>query len=244
MRPSAAKITASLQSSGSTSTCMNNIAPAISPPAGIGDAKPANQAVLDWVQEVELLTQPENIFWCDGSERGKRIPARAKRASRTSLIKLNEQKVPRSLSASLQSERRRAGRAIHLHLHADERRSRPDQQLGGTGRNLRETARHAQGRDARAHDVRRSLHHGPAGFAADQSRLRNHRFDLRRPEHAHHDAHGRGRAASGSATIRTRNGIAACIRCSMSIPSAASSAISRRTTRSSRSAPVTAATFC
>src|SRR5207248_5188554 len=48
---------------------MNNPATAISPPAGIGDHKPANQAVLDWVHEVELLTQPENIFWCDGSER-------------------------------------------------------------------------------------------------------------------------------------------------------------------------------
>ena len=53
---------------------MNNPAPAIFPPAGIGDRKPANQAVLDWVHEVELLTQPENIFWCDGSEARKRIP--------------------------------------------------------------------------------------------------------------------------------------------------------------------------
>ena len=48
---------------------MKNIAPAISPPAGIGDNKPANQAVLDWVHEVELLAKPENVFWCDGSER-------------------------------------------------------------------------------------------------------------------------------------------------------------------------------
>ena len=47
---------------------MENIAPAISPPSNFGRNKPANQAVLDWVQEVELLTQPENIFWCDGSE--------------------------------------------------------------------------------------------------------------------------------------------------------------------------------
>ena len=46
---------------------MNNPASAILPPAGLGDRKPANQAVLDWVHEVELLTQPENIFWCDGS---------------------------------------------------------------------------------------------------------------------------------------------------------------------------------
>ena len=48
---------------------MNNLAPAISPPAGIGDSKSTNQAVLDWVQDVAKLTEPENIFWCDGSEK-------------------------------------------------------------------------------------------------------------------------------------------------------------------------------
>ena len=31
---------------------MENLAPAIQPPSGIGDKKPTNQAVLDWVQEV------------------------------------------------------------------------------------------------------------------------------------------------------------------------------------------------
>jgi len=48
---------------------MKNIAPAIFPPNGIGDATPANQAILDWVHEIGTLTKPENIFWCDGSER-------------------------------------------------------------------------------------------------------------------------------------------------------------------------------
>jgi GTP-dependent phosphoenolpyruvate carboxykinase len=48
---------------------MENIAPALSAPSGIGENKPTNQAVLDWVHEVESLTQPENIFWCDGSEK-------------------------------------------------------------------------------------------------------------------------------------------------------------------------------
>ena len=47
---------------------MDNLAPAITPPKGIGDSQPTNQSVLDWVREVETLAQPENIFWCDGSE--------------------------------------------------------------------------------------------------------------------------------------------------------------------------------
>ncbi len=77
------------------STFMKDIAPAISPPAGIGEAKPANQAVLDWVQDVAKLTQPENIFWCDGS--GRENDYLLGEACRQDvLIKLNEKKVPRS----------------------------------------------------------------------------------------------------------------------------------------------------
>ena len=74
---------------------MNNPAPAISPPAGIGDHKPANQAVLDWVHEIELLTQPENIFWCDGSERENDFLI-AESLKQNVLLKLNEKKAPRS----------------------------------------------------------------------------------------------------------------------------------------------------
>jgi phosphoenolpyruvate carboxykinase (GTP) len=74
---------------------MNNPAPAISPPTGIGDHKPANQAVLDWVHEVELLTQPENIFWCDGSERENDFLI-AESLKQNVLTKLNEKKAPRS----------------------------------------------------------------------------------------------------------------------------------------------------
>jgi phosphoenolpyruvate carboxykinase (GTP) len=74
---------------------MKNIAPAISPPFGIGNNKPANQAVLDWVHEVELLAKPENIFWCDGSER--ECDYLLQEAMRQNvLIKLNVKKVPRS----------------------------------------------------------------------------------------------------------------------------------------------------
>src|SRR5512132_4727112 len=75
---------------------MKDIAPAaISPPNGIGDAKPTNEAVLDWVQDVARLTQPENIFWCDGSAGEKDFLL--EQASRDDmLIKLNDKKVPRS----------------------------------------------------------------------------------------------------------------------------------------------------
>ena len=74
---------------------MDNLAPAIHPPSGIGDKKPTHQAVLDWVHEVELLTQPENIFWCDGSEKeNDYLLGEAQRQG--IVLKLNEQKVPRS----------------------------------------------------------------------------------------------------------------------------------------------------
>src|SRR4051812_8405769 len=74
---------------------MNNIAPAISSPEGIGQEKPPNQAVLDWVQDVARLTEPENIFWCDGSEREHAWLLEQAMAQNV-VIKLNDQKVPRS----------------------------------------------------------------------------------------------------------------------------------------------------
>jgi phosphoenolpyruvate carboxykinase (GTP) len=74
---------------------MTNIAPAISPPRGIGDAKPGNQAVLDWVHEIETLAQPENIFWCDGSEAEKKFLT-DEALKQNILIKLDQEKVPGS----------------------------------------------------------------------------------------------------------------------------------------------------
>src|SRR5438105_2750650 len=74
---------------------MDNLAPAISPPPGIGDAKPANPAVLDWAQEVARLTEPENIFWCDGSE--KENAWLLEQAQRLGVVlKLNTEKKPGS----------------------------------------------------------------------------------------------------------------------------------------------------
>jgi phosphoenolpyruvate carboxykinase (GTP) len=72
---------------------MENVAPAISPPTGMGDNKPANQAVLDWVHEVESLTQPKNIFWCDGSE-AENDYLLGEGCRQEVLIKLNQEKDP------------------------------------------------------------------------------------------------------------------------------------------------------
>src|SRR5919198_2577918 len=74
---------------------MKNIAPAIFPPTGIGDSKPTNQAVLDWVHEIGKLTRPENIFWCDGSERENEFLIEES-LKQNVLIKLNKKKLPRS----------------------------------------------------------------------------------------------------------------------------------------------------
>jgi phosphoenolpyruvate carboxykinase (GTP) len=74
---------------------MDNIAPAIHPPSGIGDRKPSHQEVLDWVDEVARLTQPENIFWCDGSQRENDYLLEQAQQQGV-LLKLNEEKVPGS----------------------------------------------------------------------------------------------------------------------------------------------------
>jgi phosphoenolpyruvate carboxykinase (GTP) len=41
---------------------------AIQAPEHLGRAKPENAAILQWVEETAALCQPENIFWCDGSD--------------------------------------------------------------------------------------------------------------------------------------------------------------------------------
>jgi phosphoenolpyruvate carboxykinase (GTP) len=72
---------------------MENIAPAISPPSGMGENKPANKAVLDWVHEVESLTKPENVFWCDGSK-AEHNYLLGEACRQGVLIQLNQEKRP------------------------------------------------------------------------------------------------------------------------------------------------------
>ena len=56
----------------------------------------ANRALLDWVEEVRQLCEPEDVVWCDGSEaEDKRL--RQLMVDSGSAIRLNEQKRPYSL---------------------------------------------------------------------------------------------------------------------------------------------------
>ena len=53
---------------------MKNIAPAISPPAGFGDQDTSNKAVLDWVEEIAALTQPDPSIDTDLIEQALFVP--------------------------------------------------------------------------------------------------------------------------------------------------------------------------
>ncbi len=74
---------------------MKDIAPAIYPPAGMGERKETNPVVSEWVAEIAELTTPTNIFWCDGSE-AENAYLLQEAARLDVVIKLNDQKVPRS----------------------------------------------------------------------------------------------------------------------------------------------------
>ena len=52
-----------------------------------------NKVVLNWIEEMKNLTQPDNIIWIDGSE-AQLDKLRAEAVSTKELIKLNEDKLP------------------------------------------------------------------------------------------------------------------------------------------------------
>ena len=55
--------------------------------------KTTNRFVLDWIEEMQALTQPDNIVWIDGSEEQAEA-LRAEACATGEIIKLNEEKLP------------------------------------------------------------------------------------------------------------------------------------------------------
>ena len=154
---------------------MKNLAPAIVPPKGIGVAKPGNPAVLDWVHEIAALTEPENIFWCDGSDRENDFFRSA--LKQNVLIKLNQKKLPRCyFHRSNPNDVARVEQFTFI--------CTPTKEEAGPTNNWAEPAetyaklrRLLKARCAGAPCLSFPTSWA-AGFAAGQGRIRDHRFDI------------------------------------------------------------------
>jgi phosphoenolpyruvate carboxykinase (GTP) len=59
----------------------------------IGKCNTSNQTVVNWINQMAGLCQPERIFWCDGSPEEKELLTEEAVAKKI-LIKLNQQKLP------------------------------------------------------------------------------------------------------------------------------------------------------
>src|SRR5689334_9822139 len=58
-----------------------------------GNTAPANAALTKWVDRMRAMTDPDRVFWCDGSE-AERDFLYAQAVQQGVLIKLNEKKLP------------------------------------------------------------------------------------------------------------------------------------------------------
>ena len=194
-------------------TAMKNIAPAISAPSGIGDKKPNNRVVLEWVQEIGGLTEPENIFWCDGSERENAFLLEQAREQGV-VLPLNPQKVPNSyLHRSNPNDVARVEQCTFI--------CTPTKEEAGPTNNWAEPRRCMR----KLHDCFKGAMRGrtmyvvpylmgPPDSPLTKVGIRNHGLDLCRAEHANHDPHGNGRRRAARRRCR-RNSTAACTHCSM-----------------------------
>ena len=59
----------------------------------LGNCNTKNQSVLRWVEAQAKLCQPDQIYWCDGSEAEKETLT-AEAVAQGILVKLNQEKLP------------------------------------------------------------------------------------------------------------------------------------------------------
>ncbi len=77
-----------------------------------------NRDVAAWVDEVAKLTQPDHIFWCDGSQSEFQALQRELIAAKE-LLPLNSQSFPGCVLSRSNPSGRRTGGTPHLRLHAE-----------------------------------------------------------------------------------------------------------------------------
>ena len=156
-----------------------------------------------WVEEVAALTQPDDIYWCDGSdEEYEQLRADADR--RRHVREALRRQAPGLVPGAVGSRRCGAGRGPHVHLLRERGGRRADQQLARPGRDAPGPHRAVRGLDARPDDVRRAVLDGPDRLADLLHRRPADRLGVRGRVDADHDPHGAGGARRARRGRRVR----------------------------------------
>ncbi len=96
--------------------------------AGLDNPPTQNKKLLEWVEQVATLAQPERIEWCDGSQEEWDRLSKLEVDNGT-FIALNPALRPELVPRALGPDGRRARRGPYLHLLAGRAGRRTDQQL-------------------------------------------------------------------------------------------------------------------
>ena len=161
-----------------------------------GAAPTTHQGILDFVNEVAAMTQPDRIHWCTGSDEEWTELTDALVVDRH-LHPARPGDQAQLLLRRLRPDRRRARRGPHLHLLGRREGLRAHQQLDGPGRDEGHHAQALRRLHAGPHDVRHPVRDGPPRGREADVRHRDHRLGLRHRLDAGDGPHGHPRAATG-----------------------------------------------